>query len=373
MVFCQFESAFVSHCPQLLSGRALAEPTSWGAVCLRIPLIQQFGWNRFFADRFAPYACDDCVPARVTQQERGAWFAVSARGEVLLRHNRSDETPVTGDWLALRADLATIEAVLPRKNALSRKQAGRRTEEQVLATNVDVVLLVMGLDGDYNLRRLERYLALCAQSNVRAVVALNKSDVCADVQTRIEETRAIAAGVPVVSLSALSGAGLNGLASQVEPGETAALLGSSGAGKSTIVNRLLGYDAQPTQAVREGDSRGRHTTTSRELILLAQGWLLMDLPGLREIQPWADASEVSSIFPEIGALAAVCRFRNCRHESEPGCAVREAVDPARLESYRKLVREAEYLHRKADPQAQAELKARWKQIHKAMRNLPQKH
>ncbi|MCC7153204.1 MAG: ribosome small subunit-dependent GTPase A [Bryobacterales bacterium] len=342
-------------------------------LCLLVeetPLnFEQLGWNSFFVPAFAPWREQGCAPARVMTQERGAWLVESPVGEILVRHCRGEVSPVTGDWVVLRSDLASIQAVLPRRGSLGRKEAGRRSQEQVLAANVDIAFVVMGLDGDYNPRRLERYLVLCRNSRVAPLVVLNKSDLCEDWDTRIAETRRVAAGADVLLMSALQNEGVERLASAVEPGQTAALLGSSGAGKSTILNRLRGFEAQRTQPVREGDSRGRHTTTQRQLVLLKYGWLLMDLPGLREIQPWGEASGMTDVFPEIAELAGRCRFRDCRHQGEPGCAVVAGIDAGRLESYRKLIREAEFEERRHDLSLQAVQKAKWKKIHKAMRNF----
>lgn len=331
--------------------------------------FEALGWDAYFISSFAPWLRQGYAPARVMTQERGAWLVESPFGEILVRHCRAVDSPVAGDWVVLRDAGATIEAVLDRKNSLVRKEAGRRSQPQVLAANVEMAFIVMGLDADYNLRRLERYLFLCRSSKVVPLVVLNKSDLCADPDQRLRETAAVAAGATVLLVCALYGDALESLAAAVGHGQTAVLLGSSGAGKSTILNRLRGREVQRTQPVRAHDGRGRHTTTQRQLIVLQDGWLLMDSPGLREIQPLGDASEAESVFPDIAGLALQCRFRDCRHQGEPGCAVTATIEEGRLSSYHKLLREAEYLERRGNPAAEAALKTKWKKIHKAMRNF----
>lgn len=238
-----------------------------------------------------------------------------------------------------------ISGVLPRHGVISRKRPGRASEEQPLAANVDAALIVQGLDGDYNPRRLERYLVLAAASGVRAAIVLNKADLLmrADAESLAAQVRR-RTGTPVVLISARSGEGVEQLDELMRPAEIAVLLGSSGAGKSTLTNALLGREEQAVRTVRESDSRGRHTTTSRELFLLPAGWYLLDSPGLREVEAWDAGEALDEAFDDIGELAQRCRFRDCRHQGEPGCAVREAeaegsIDPDRVEHYRKLTKE----------------------------------
>lgn len=275
-----------------------------------------------------------------------------------------------GDWVVLRTDGQRVLAVLPRQSQISRRAPGGATEEQVLAANLDVAILVMGLDGDFNLRRLERFLVVVRESGARALVLLNKADLCADLAARMEATRATAGNTPVLAASALYDDLGAILAPHLRAGESAALLGSSGAGKSTILNRLLQQERQQTAAVREHDSRGRHTTTARQLILCPQGWLLFDLPGLREVQLWAGRESLEAAFDEIAELARQCRFRDCRHQGEPGCAVAGQVTPERLQSYLRLGRELESLEARQGGLAAQNTKRRWKQIHKSMRHHP---
>jgi ribosome biogenesis GTPase / thiamine phosphate phosphatase len=339
--------------------------------------LEQLGWNDFFARQSVKG-----VPARVVFASRERFLVWSEAGELeaepsgALRH-ASILWPTVGDWVALRQDSPLIVDVLERRTTLSRKQPGRGPREQVLAANIDVLFIVSGLDGDFNLRRLERYLAVARESGARAVIALNKADLAPELgfnlNQLVERTQAVASDVPVLVLSALHGQGVDALAALMARSETAALIGSSGAGKSTILNRLLGDQRQRTYPVRVVDDRGRHTTTARELFLMPGDWLLIDMPGLREILPWAAPGELESAFADIRALAAGCRFRDCKHAGEPGCAVIGAgLDAARLANLHKMRRELEYLERRADPRLARETRAKWKAIEKSVRRNPKR-
>jgi ribosome biogenesis GTPase len=282
------------------------------------------------------------------------------------------ELPAVGDWVrARRADtsLALIESVEPRTTCISRQRPGGGGE-QVLAANVDLIVIVMGLDGDYNLRRLERYLVLAAACGADTMVVLNKLDLCPEWTLRLAEVRTLTGNA-----AALSAYESVAPITEVVKGRTVVLLGSSGAGKSTIANALLGEARHATQPVRESDSRGRHTTTRRMLVELPGGGVLIDTPGLRELALWAGQDSVDEVFDGIVALARQCRFHDCAHAGEPGCAVSAALEtgelePARWASYQKLLAEARYHEREADQRAAAETKRRWKVIHKAMRHHP---
>src|SRR3954452_14617700 len=319
--------------------------------------LNDLGWDDFFAAAFAPYAELGLVPARVVAQkglnqistgEAEHYADLSGRLRHELKGPGSLGAPAVGDWVAIQPPAgegrARIHAILPRRSRFSRKSPGERTEEQVVAANVDVIFLVSGLDGDFNPRRIERYLTAAWDSGARPVVVLNKLDRCADPEGCLLETEAIALGVPVHRVSALTGENCEQLAAYLVPGRTVGFLGSSGVGKSTLINRLLGRDVQRTGEVREGDDRGRHTTTHRELFRAPGGGLLIDTPGLREIQLWEGDQGIESAFPEIEELGEQCRFGDCKHQGEPGCAVEAAaasgaLTPERLESFRKLQRE----------------------------------
>ena len=332
--------------------------------------LETLGWNAHWDGVFAPFS-PELIPGRVRVAYRDRFLVFTAEGEQEAvpsgKLRLGTDGPVTGDWLALSG--GRIEAVLPRLAAFVRRDPGQAMRPQVIAANADVALLVMGLDHDYNQRRLERYLYLTTVSGARPVIVLNKTDLCDAFEGRWRVCERLA---PVVALSALTGAGLGGLLQHVEAGETAVLLGSSGAGKSTIANRLRGFDALRTQPVREHDSRGRHTTTHRELIPLDLGWSLMDVPGLRELQLWSAPDALDNTFADVAALAEACRFRDCGHDGDPGCAVRLALEDGTLEAgrwgnYQKMQREIAHLERSADPAALAEQKQRWKSIHKEQR------
>jgi ribosome biogenesis GTPase len=339
--------------------------------------LEDFGWTAFFQTALTRMDAADCRIGRVFLDSRGTYLLYTETGEVEAELSggfryADDSRPVAGDWVLFRERM--VEALLPRRTRLSRKQVGGRTAEQVLAANVDVVFLVCGLDHNFNLRRIERGLVVAWESGATPVVVLNKSDLCADPAGAVLAARSVAAGVAVIAASAIERRGLEELSGSIGAGQTAAMIGSSGVGKSTLINALVGAERQRVREVREDDSRGRHTTTHRELILLPQGWLIMDMPGLRELQLWSGEDALDRTFDEIAALAAQCRFRDCRHAGEPGCAVaaaleEETLDATRFRSYAKLRREVEYLEREQDTLARLEQKRQWKRIHKAAKKM----
>ncbi len=327
--------------------------------------LSEYGWDERLAALFAPWAERGFEPARVVRQHRDLATLVTAAGELAAEVSgrfRRDargpaDFPAAGDWVAVRAvprGRALIESVLPRRGAFTRKAAGEAVEAQIIAANIDTVFLVSGLDGDFNLRRIERYVTAAWSSGAAPVIVLNKAALRADLEDVAAATAAVAPGVPIVTAAAREDGGLDGLAPFLVPGTTIAFLGSSGVGKSTMINRLLGEERFATTAVSDAEAgRGRHTTTSRELVRLPGGALLIDTPGLRELGLWADDEGLDKTFGEIERLAARCRFPDCSHENEPGCAVRQAVEAGtvaaeRWESYLKLRRELRFLELKKD-------------------------
>jgi len=347
--------------------------------------LKTIGWTPAWANAFAAASEPGWIPARVVREHRGAYALASETGECLaevsgrLRHRASSrrDFPAVGDWVAAEdpdsSSRAIIQVLLPRHSAFVRRAAGKRSEDQVVAANVDRVFLVSGLDHDFNLRRMERYLTLAYESGADPVVVLNKSDVHSDPQQAKREAEGLADGVPVLVVSAATEAGLDGLREVLRPGMTGALLGSSGVGKSTIVNELLGRQALRAAAVREDDSKGRHVTTHRELIALPGGAVLIDTPGMRELQLRADDNSLSRSFDDIARLAQACRFRDCSHTGEPGCAVQAALadgdlDTARYESYLRQRKEIRHHQIEQDVRLQIEEKKRWKTIYRSLRH-----
>ena len=330
------------------------------------------GWRDELEAAFTSYAARGFEPARVVAEHRGGYLVRGERDERLAHPRgrlRDDELeggmPAVGDWVAVcdaPGDGAAIEAVLPRRTKVSRKTPWLKAEEHVLAANVDLVLLVAGLDHDFNPRRLERYLTAAWDSGADPVVVLTKLDVCDDVE-KIVQAEDIAIGVPVLAVSNVTGEGIGELQALLKPRQTLVLLGSSGVGKSTIVNRLAGRRLMPTGDLRR-DGRGRHTTRHRQLLVLPGGALLVDTPGLRELQVWE--GDLDSAFADIAELASECRFSDCAHDSEPDCAVREALasgslDPGRWANYLKLQRELRALEARRSNRVRRELKRRWRQ------------
>ncbi len=346
--------------------------------------LETLGWDAGWAEAFAAFAADGLRPARVVAVHRETSIVRDGAGDrpagvsgsfrhAALAHA---DFPTVGDWVALEGG-DVIAAVLPRRSVFKRmatdasRRGNRIDDEQIMASNIDVALLVAGLDNDFNLRRIERYLAVAWSSEISPVVVLNKSDLADDVDGRLVAVDAIAPGVATVAVSARTGEGLDELRAHLRPGTTAAILGSSGVGKSTLVNALLGEDRQATGEVRDSDSRGRHTTTHRELFELPGGALLVDTPGIRSLEVLGADEGVDAAFDDVVDLAATCRFSDCRHESEPGCAIRAALADGslteeRLASHRKLEREIARAAREADPRARAEHRRTWKIISKSV-------
>jgi ribosome biogenesis GTPase len=351
--------------------------------------LKALGWNAFFEEAFEPHREKGRVAGRVVLEHRRAFriftefdeLVAEISGRVRYDALTRAELPAVGDWVAATAypneKRATIHAILPRRSKFSRKAAGRNTEEQIVAANVDTVFLVVGLDGDYNLRRVERYLVGAWESGASPVIILNKLDLCDGVDQRVLEVQSIAPGVPVHAISSRTTEGIEAVTRYIGAGLSVAFLGSSGVGKSTLINRLIGKDVQKVNEVREHDSRGKHTTSHRELIILPAGGLLIDTPGMRELELWDASGGLSETFEDVEAAAAACHFSNCRHQNEPGCAVREGLESgslsaSRYESYQKIQKELAFLETRQDVRATLERKQRDKKIHKEYRRIKPK-
>ena len=342
--------------------------------------LADLGFCPFFATLIAELHRPDLVPARIAADGQSAWHLAGCRASIgelsgRLRHELvGTARPVVGDWVAVADDeeRAIIHHLLERRTALIRRAAFSTVQSQVIAANLDLICIVTSANRDLNPRRIERYLTAIWESGATPVIALNKVDLADDTRPMVEAIEAVALAVPMVRVSALTGVGLDELRSFLSPGTTVGFVGSSGVGKSSLVNRLLGREAQPVQAIRDDDARGRHTTTRRELIVLPTGGLLIDTPGMRELGLTEDGGGFDAAFADIAGLAADCRFADCRHETEPGCAVREALasgtlDPARWDSYRKLQREIAAFEARQDPVLAAERRREWKVINKSLK------
>lgn len=334
---------------------------SWDIVGgIKMELIK-LGWNDEWEEKFVPFENKDYSVGRVVVEhthiyriatkygELQAEVSGRIRGKAEGRLGRRDEFPAIGDWVIIRKfqneDKAIIHGILPRKSKFSRKAAGKGSHEQIVAANLDVVFILSSLNNEFNVRRIERYLTLAWESNANPIIILTKADLCSDVPSKIAEVESIAIGVPVHVISTLQGEGVEEIYPYLKKGETVGLLGSSGVGKSTLVNFLLGEDILRTNKIREGDDQGKHTTTHRELIALPNGGLIIDTPGMRELQVWEVDDGLSNLFEDIIQLSDQCRFNDCLHRNEPGCAVQEAIKqeklhPERLHNYNKMQQEA---------------------------------
>ncbi len=352
--------------------------------------LAELGWTDFFAQAFAPYAAEGCQPGRVTLELKG-YFEVTGEfgaklgacsGKFINTAAAQSAFPAIGDWVAVTPQIGEaarvhIHAILPRRTKFSRQAAGQDVIEQIVAANIDTVFLVSALDGNYHLHRLERYLAAAWASGAQPVILLNKADLAEDNSAALcAEIASVAPQVPVFIVSAQTRRGLKALAPYLTPGATIALLGSSGVGKSTLINRIVGEYLQDTQAVREVDGKGRHTTTQRELLVAPNGVIVIDTPGMREIQPWAAEAGIETAFADVVALTGQCRFGDCSHTVEPGCALQAALTDgtltlARWQSYQRLDRATAHEVRRTDRSAQQQHKSHHKKMTKSLRQRVQ--
>ncbi|MDD5127506.1 MAG: ribosome small subunit-dependent GTPase A [Dehalococcoidales bacterium] len=350
--------------------------------------LEAFGWDSDFQKHYQALKTADSVPARVISESRDSFqvycrygeLAATVSGKMRYQAGKEKLYPAVGDWVVVKPlvneSKGIILAILPRRSKFSRKAVGERTEEQIVSANIDTVFIVNGLDGgrSFNLRRIERYLTLAWSSGATPVIVLNKVDLCRDSGSYIRDVEDIAPGVSVHAVSAREKTGLDALRNYLTKGKTVAFLGSSGVGKSALINALLGVEKQETGEVGADNRMGRHTTTRRELILLPAGGIVIDTPGMREVQLWAGEEDLQGTFQDIEMLAEKCRFKDCRHNAESGCAVRAAIeqgdlDPARLESYRKLQNELQYLTFREEDSTRLYEKLKWKKVAKLVKEL----
>jgi ribosome biogenesis GTPase len=344
--------------------------------------LTSFGWSGDVSTAFAAHAAAGLEPARVVAEDRGSYVVQTGSGErrasVTGRYrfeagNDPAAYPAVGDWVAVeaRADGVSVHAVLPRRTSVVRHAAGLRSVAQVVAANVDVVFVVASLNHDLNVRRLERYIAFAWESGAAPVVILSKADLADDLETTLAEVESVAVGIPVITVSAIDGRGIDELRSHIPAGSTVAFVGSSGVGKSTLVNTLAGDELAEVREIREDDGRGRHTTTRRQLHRMPDGGLILDTPGMRELSLWDADAGIERSFADIDALASTCHFSDCAHAGEPGCAVISAIadgdlDASRFDGWKKLEREARHLERRVDALARSEERRRWKTISKSV-------
>jgi ribosome biogenesis GTPase len=348
--------------------------------------LNQFGWHPFFEAYFNEYSGNGYSAGRVAVENKNNYILYTEYGELLAEISGKlfyeisgkGDFPAVGDWVVFRAlpgeQKAVIDHVLPRKTKFSRKSAGAKTEEQVIASNIDNLFIMSSLNQDFNPRRIERYLTLAWESEAAPVILLSKSDLCKNPGEKKSETESIAFGVPVHCISTLKITGLEKLKQYFSQNQTGAIVGSSGVGKSTLINTLLGENKLKVNDTADYKDKGLHTTTRRELILLPDGGMIIDTPGMRELQLWDGNKGVGDVFEDIETIASECRFKDCKHENEPGCAVREAlrignIDAGRYKSYQKLQREVRYFERRSSENAILAEKRKWKKIHKEAKKI----
>ena len=348
--------------------------------------LKLLGWGSFFEKNSKSFKKNGFSFARIITEHKERYIAASEKGELnaevtgkLLYSSESNaHLPKVGDWVATiiyeDEKKAIIHDVFPRKSVFGRKASGNKIQEQVIATNIDLLLIVQSLDENYNHRRIERYLVMAYEGEMQPVIILNKSDICPDTKDKLREIKRVFPGIDSFAISAETGEGIKDLKKIIKEVKTCALIGSSGVGKSSIINRILGYNRQKVNEVRLTDSKGKHTTTSRELILIPDGGMIIDTPGMREFQLWSADSGFEYAFPEIETLSLNCHFKDCSHTHEINCAVLNALQTGELsqeryDSYQKLRKELEWVKIKADPEEMQKREDKWKKIHKSVKHM----
>ncbi|MEW6194207.1 MAG: ribosome small subunit-dependent GTPase A [Bacteroidota bacterium] len=348
--------------------------------------LNSLGWNKFFEDQFEQFRKQGFQCGRIAIENKTNYLVLTEHGDItgevsgkyLFEIEKQSELPKVGDWVVISLfndnTHAVIHNILQRKTKISRKSADKKIDQQIIAANVDVVFIVQSLDNNFSINRLERYLAATYQSGAKPVAVLNKADICNDVQEKLELVKTRTGIEDVLNMSAKTGEGIDGMIKYLSPGITITLVGSSGVGKSSLINHLVGYEKLKTNEVREEDSRGRHTTTRRELVLLPSGGILIDTPGMREFGLWNADEGISETFFEFEEFAGACRYSDCTHTHESGCTVLKALSEGiipkeRYENYLKLRKELKYLESKQNIQLQLEEKRKWKTIHKEIKKF----
>lgn len=352
--------------------------------------LNSLGWNKFFNNSFKNFDNNTYKCGRISAENKTNYLVLTESGEIigevsgkyLFEAERQSDLPKVGDWVVITLfnnnELAVIHQTLPRRTKLSRKSADKKIDEQIIAANVDLAFIVQSLDDNFNINRLERYLSVVYQGGVKPVVVLNKTDLCNDVEEKVNLVKERTGIENLISVSALNRYGLDEIIKLIEPGSTIVFIGSSGVGKSTLINALLGYDRFATNGVREQDSRGKHTTTCREMVLLPSGGILIDTPGMRELGLWNADNGLAQTFSEFDEYSELCKYSDCTHTHEVGCAVLSALEKGlipkeRYDNYLKLRKELKYLESKQNISAQIEEKRKWKIIHKELKNFNKKN
>jgi ribosome biogenesis GTPase len=352
--------------------------------------LSSLGWNSYYQNIFREFENNSLIPARVAVENKNNFLLYSEVGELsgelsgklMFSTDFQSDLPKVGDWVLVNYfdehSPAIIQEVLPRQTKLSRKVTGDKTDEQIIASNIDVIFIVQALDETFNINRIQRTIVMVNNSKAEPVVLLSKSDLCYDLESKLVNLKERIGDVKTMPLSNIDKSGIDDVINLLELAKTYSLIGPSGVGKSTLINSIMDDDVLETKAVREGDSKGRHTTTRRELVMLPNGALIIDTPGMRELQLWSDEESLNSVFPELDELSANCKYDDCTHTHEKECAVLEAIEDGSLsqenyDNYVKMLKEVKYLETRLDEGKQFDTKNRWKTVHKELKDFYKKN